>query len=577
MKSNFNNEFDFVLERAISILQDNAGEFEGRSHEIFDANKDNGNSLFTSHNYGKPDLNSDYDVEILEEAKKILNSPDPLAMIEKHLDNIVAGESENKRLVFLLLLSGKMSKPAYKQIILLKGEPGSGKSQIMKLADFFKVKDVGRFTAHALDYTDLQGYEVLRLKEIGTMDQENQGISTLKFLGGDDKGYTVEFTVRNEKTGRLTTEQRRIPPITIITSTIRVILDPQFERRAWVINLDESEEQTRRILYFKAKKIEEENLKDLGLLKETSEEHSVRVLRCLVSMLEPVKVLIPFPRTLGDIFTNPVLRVRGDYDKVHSLIQLHSLLNQNMLPRLEMNDSKIIIAKPELAVKILAEAKAPLTSMMMNLERRSLSLIPQMERLGIVDRDDEIDIDKRQTIARAIGRSTDSVTKYLNELVCSGYLSKETGPGRVNIYRLLYSLDEIKEKESRLSRILESPEILTVKMSEEADKWLRRIIGEHNLSERHNAFLERYLHDLEVRSHTTELSLQNTTLDVKRDIYGRATLKHQEKSKFSTAINTVEPTVEKLPPPPGQNNDADCRVNASHPSFVAVSRGDDVV
>ena len=172
--------------------------------------------------------------------QEIINADNQLKMLSKHLDNLNIGEDDTKKAVVVLALSGKC-KDELKQIILFKATEGAGKSTIMRVTSKgFKVKDVGRFSSHALDYTDLGGYEILSLKELGAMDEETQGVSTLKFLSSDDMGYTVEVTVRDEETGRFTTEQHKIPPITTISSTTRLQLDPQFERRAWLFGLDES-------------------------------------------------------------------------------------------------------------------------------------------------------------------------------------------------------------------------------------------------------------------------------------------------------------------------------------------------
>jgi len=59
-------------------------------------------------------------------------------------------------------------------------------------------------------------------------------------------GFVVEYTVK-DNAGRFRTEQRRIPAMTVISTTTRLLLDSQFERRAWLFNVDESEQQTERI------------------------------------------------------------------------------------------------------------------------------------------------------------------------------------------------------------------------------------------------------------------------------------------------------------------------------------------
>lgn len=103
-------------------------------------------------------------IEAEEEAEKVLDSENVLEGLKEHLDNIMTGEDNNKKLIFLLLTSGIVEDPSLKQIVLLKAESGAGKSHLMRLADAFKTKSVGRFTAHALDYTDLWNYHALQFQ-----------------------------------------------------------------------------------------------------------------------------------------------------------------------------------------------------------------------------------------------------------------------------------------------------------------------------------------------------------------------------------------------------------------------------
>ena len=408
-----------------------------------------------------------------KEALQILNSENPIEELKKHLDNLVCGEDENKLTIFVLLLSGKFKDPSMKQMILLKGTEGAGKTTLMNIADAFKVKDVGRFTAHALDYTNLEGYEVLRLKEIGNMDEEKQGVSTIKFLSSDDKGYTVEFTIRDKETGQFTTSQYRIPPITIISSTTRVSLDPQYIRRNWIFNPDESPEQTKRVLKWKAKQEREKAEVALGLRPYTNQQFSKAVLRALISKLEPCNVVIPFPESLAEIFETKTLRVRGDYDKILTFIKLYCFLNQNRLPKIEVGNRKIILATPQLAIEALKIVLKPLITMMSNLEERTRSLIKVFKELGVEYEGQEITKEKRDLMAQKLGRSVRTIRRYLNEWENAGYLS---GEGRPKIFRLIYNLTQIEEKIAGVSAKLESANDLLYKMQKEALEWLNSLL-----------------------------------------------------------------------------------------------------
>ncbi len=387
------------------------------------------------------------------EAEQILDTPDVLSALKRHLDYVLVGEENNKTLEFILLLSGKVADPTIKQMILLKSEPGAGKSHLMRLADAFKTKSVGRFTAHALDYSDLQDYEVLKLKELGGMDQEFQGVSTVKFLSSDDQGYSVEVTERDEQ-GRFGTKQYRVPPITVVTSTTRVMLDPQFERRAWILNPDESKQQTNRIRAWKARLEREKNLVKLGLLKETSYDHSLRVLKAVVRKLNPCNVLLPFPGTLTKVLGVEKLRVRGDFDKFFGLCKLYGVLNERNLPRIAANGFEAALVLPKHALDVLKIAEDPYISMTTELEQRTRRLLDAFEHRNL-DKDSFVDVEEREKIAIHLGLSERTVLLYLKQWSKAGFMSetRTAGKGRPIEFKLLYDLETIKQKTLRTSAI----------------------------------------------------------------------------------------------------------------------------
>ena len=412
--------------------------------------------------------------EAEEEADKILSSPNVIVALQPHLDNIVIGEDDNKRLEFILLLSGKIKDPSMKQVILFKSEARAGKTHLMRISDAFKTKSVGRFTAHALDYSNLQDYEILRLKELGAMDQEFQGVSTIKFLSSDDKGYTVEVTERDER-GRFVTKQYRVPPITLLTSTTRVQLDPQFERRAWIQNPDESKEQTRLVAKWKTKLEHEKSAVSLGLMKETNCDHSMRVLRAVVRKLETVNVILPFPGTLTEVLGAEKLRLRGDYGKFFGLVKLYGFLHQRTLPVIEgANGHKAVLVLPKHAFEVLKIAEKPYITMTTELEERSRKLIETLEELGVTDVGDTIDKDQRGNLAVRLGLAEKTVLNYLSDWRKAGYMAstKTTGRGRPVEFKLLYDLDVIKKKASATLDIAKMGKEKRLDFQKEAEAFL---------------------------------------------------------------------------------------------------------
>lgn len=417
-----------------------------------------------------PDLLNELQLSEEEKAEieRILTNPNCEDDISKHLGNVIAGEKDNALGILNLCLSGKLTDPALKQIILLKATEGAGKSTLMRLAGLFKVKDVGRFSAHALDYSDLSGYEILRLKEIGSMDQEAQGVSTIKFLSSDDEGYTVEITSLDEKTRKFKTEQYKIPPITLITSTTRVSLDPQFERRAWTFNPDETEEQTRKIMEWKANYRYQLNEVELELRKETDKDKSWRLLRGLIQTLEPCKVIVPFPKTLFNMLGTVKLRFRGDYEKLMSLVIMNAMLHQRTQPRKYVKGKLIIFSTPEQAVRAIKLVEKPLVSMMTELEERSRNMFEILKTLEIRNIGDVVTKEVRDKIARKLGRSENTVRKYFKEWMDSGYVSSDGK--KPCTFTLLTSIQEMETENLRLSGVLKSPDDLVMKMRKELEK-----------------------------------------------------------------------------------------------------------
>jgi len=410
------------------------------------------------------------EAKIQIELNKVLEAENQLKALEPHLDNIIVGETENKKATFVLLAGSKYNNPKKKQIILFKGTEGCGKSTLAReLTTAYKVKEVGRFSAHALDYTNLEGYDVLLLKELGAMDMEKQGVSTLKFLSADDSGYTVEITVRDENTGRFTTEQHKIPCITVVSTTTRLVLDPQFERRAWLFNVDESVEQTKRVLKWKAMQKRQEDEKVLGVREITDYELSREVLKRFVEQLEPKKIIIPFRETLNDVLETTVSRIRSDIDKLHTFIELYALFN---LKRLQKLNDDVYAVTPEVCLEALKIIIRPLTNMLAKVDERTKTLLNILKSEDY-SKGDVINKSDRDKIAVKIGKSDHTVLAYLNFLEHAGFVS--SSEKKPKSFTLLYSPEEIEEKLTGLRSKIESEHDLIIKMQKEAQKWFNSI------------------------------------------------------------------------------------------------------
>lgn len=469
-------------------------------------------------------FDADTETQIKQEVQRVHDAENQLEALKPHLDKIIVGEDNTKQTVAVLLRSAKEPYAESKQIIILKATEGAGKSSLLnKLVKGYKVKEVGRFSAHALDYTNLAGYEILLLKELGSMDEEKQGVSTVKFLSADDRGYTVEITAKDEETGKFTTEQYKIPPITVASTTTRLILDPQFERRAWAPGLDETSEQTDRIRKWKATNEKQNAEKMLGIRKLTDYEFSTEVYRRFVESYEPKTIIIPFPEKLLEVLGKDVLRVRGDFDKLLNFAKLYGSFNLKRLKEIKPN---IYVLSAEVAVEALKVALEPLATMLSKIDTRSKQLFGALkEIIDIKEWHDEngaheekitytqkgavIDKKVREKIAVSLGKSEKTIRDFFNQLESSGYVSGNQKKPKT--HTLLYDVEAIETKIGRISAKIESADNLILEMQKEASEWLRTGLENFSLTVRKESADEGN-GSVDVVSRTVDKKISNPSL-----------------------------------------------------------------
>jgi energy-coupling factor transporter ATP-binding protein EcfA2 len=457
-----------------------------RAH-MMQKGEDEGNRVEDEDNTEQPlTLDAEVEARIEAEMERIIEVENILEALKPHLDVVVVGEDENKKAILILLSGSKFEEVEKKQILLLKGTEGGGKTTLAStLTGFFKTKEVGRFSEHALEYSDLKGYEVLYIKELGSMDMDKQGVASIKFLSADDKGFIVEYTVKDEN-GRFRTEQKRIPAITTISTTTRLVLDSQFERRAWLFNVDEGEEQTERIKKWKAWLGRQRDEVKLGIRKITDYDFSKEVIRRVVSNLKPQKIVIPFRETLTEVLGSKNLRVRGDVDKLYTFIELYGLFN---LKRLQKLTEDVYALTPEVAIEALKTIEKPLTNMLGKMDERVKPMLEALKEIpGVEERQTdegetceepirydvkgaEIDKKVREQIAIRLGKSERTVRELLNYLEACGYASSDQKKPKT--YTLLYNVEDIEAKIIGVSAISKTADLLMEKMRKEAQNWLK--------------------------------------------------------------------------------------------------------
>jgi len=434
--------------------------------------------------------------EIEAEASRMLELKNPMSAIRAHLDNLIAGEEDNKIFVFVLLLSGKVKDPKKKAILVAVHDSGVGKTYLLKtISGFFKTHTVSHLTKRALNYAEkvLDKKEILFIKELGYLDREGDtaGTASIKFMSTDDQGLETTYTYR-DKDGKFQTETRRLDPITIATSTTRTRLDKQFVRRNWIFSPDDSAEQTDRIRKFKEKLKYQENQKKLGLIDMTDFERSQLVLKIFVNKLEPVDILVPFHGAVYGIMDKRNLRVRGDFDKVSLFLELYGMLNKNNLPKIESNGKILYVLTPERAVEALKIARMPLVYMSRATEARDYKIIQVLKEIekeeGLTVYPDKkiswtggeqgvIDTRIQNEMVLRLGKDRKTVRAYLDKLEARGHLFEVNE--RPKIYALAKPVKTIEAEMSGYRDL--DDEALVAKLIEDMQKEVNNFFDENNI------------------------------------------------------------------------------------------------
>jgi len=442
----------------------------------------------------------------LEEAEKILASDDPIIEIKKHLDNIIAGEDNNKLLVFVLGLTGICKDTNKKTILVALHEAGSGKTWIVRnISSFFYSHAVSHLTKRALNYLGEQlagridergnpvpedqqrAKHILFLKELGHIDKEgdSQGSASIKMLSVDDGGLTTTYTIRDDDTGRFKTVTVHTDPITVFTSSTRSMgdIDDQFVRRYFIFSPDASFAQSLKIERFKVKHLNQLNDMMLGLMEQTDMEKSRWILKAVVDLLEErqdVKILVPFFGSVYHILDKTKLRIRSDYDKIKLLIEMFGLLNYANLPRKSVNGDLIFIMTPERTLQILRIARQTLIYMAKETEGRVYDLLQILKYMDISPPSGEdsgtlIDLKMQFEIATQMGGKTRrTILEYFKPLVNMGFVQEEKIE-RTKAFRMLLEPDEILlhlsgYKDLNDSKLLED---LYMKMIKEGNEYFK--------------------------------------------------------------------------------------------------------
>jgi DNA primase len=288
----------------------------------------------------------------------------------------LVGEPHNALVAYLACISRKLAAPL---AVLIQSTSAAGKSLLMDtVLALVPAEDrvhYSAMTGQSLFYlgeTDLK-HRILAIAEEEGVRQAAYALKVLQSQGE----LTIASTGKDPATGMLVTQQYRVEgPVMLFLTTTAIDVDEELVNRCLVLTINESREQTRRIL------ARQRSGRTLAGLVATSDAESIRKLHQNAQrLLRPLAVVNPYAEDLT--FLDDRTRMRRDHAKYLTLIEAITLLRQHQREIKTLRQPGTVIEYIEVTLEDIALANRLAHEVL----GRSLDELPPQTRrvLGMVE------------------------------------------------------------------------------------------------------------------------------------------------------------------------------------------------
>lgn len=378
-----------------------------------------------------------------DDALAMLRDPNLLARLREDFAAIgCVGEESSMLAGYLATLSRKLPEP---MSVLFCARSGAGKSTMQdRLCELVPPDDLikyTRITGQALFYKEPNA---LMHKLLAIDEEEGAAEAAYSLRNLQSGGYlSVSATRTDPQSGKQRAEDYRVngPTSIFLTTAHPEALDYETRNRFVMLTVDESKEQTRRIL---ERQRWSETLE--GLIAREKREGVIRRHRDAQRLIEPLRIVIP--ESLGLSFPTGRLILRREHKKYLALIKAITLLHQHQRPRKRaaVGDRTVEYIEATRSDVELAQTLAT------NLLRRNLDeLAPPTRSLArdiaqlVASKGERETVFDRKELQTATGLSLWHIRTYLAQLIEYEYIAPVAGGGRRgkrNLYELLWDGEE---------------------------------------------------------------------------------------------------------------------------------------
>src|SRR6202453_1373231 len=384
-------------------------------------------------------------------AMTVAESQEALAFLrdENLIERIIAdvervglvGEPSNALVAYLACVSRKLAAPL---AVLIQSTSAAGKSLSMDtVLSLLPPEDRVHYSAMTGQSLFYLGETDLKHRILAVAEEEGvrQAAYALKVLQSQGE-LTIASTGKDPATGMLVTQQYRVEgPVMLFLTTTAIDVDEELVNRCLVLTINESREQTRRIL------ARQRSGRTLAGLVATSDVESIRKLHQNAQrLLRPLAVVNPYAEHLT--FLDDRTRMRRDHAKYLTLIEAITLLRQHQREIKTLRQAGAVIeyievelADIELANRLAHEVLGRSLDELPPQTRRVLGLIEafvteRMQHSAILRADVRF---TRRELRNRCGMSDAAIRVHLERLVAMEYVRLVAGKnGQRFEYELLF-------------------------------------------------------------------------------------------------------------------------------------------
>ena len=231
----------------------------------------------------------------------------------------IVGEERNRIFLFLIAFSHKTTEPLH---ALIQGSSGSGKTRLLKqISECMPQESVTKLTrlSDKVLYNFPENYFVNRLLCLEDMDglSEEAEFALRELQSNGELNSATSIKLDN---GQITSGQKTVRgPVASISCTTRGEIYEDNMGRVFLIAVDESYEQTQRIVSY-------QNSVAAGKIAREDEDKAKWLLREIMRFLQPYKILNPYAEQL--LLPPEVQKIRRLNDLFQCFIRMVTMVNQ---------------------------------------------------------------------------------------------------------------------------------------------------------------------------------------------------------------------------------------------------------